>query len=211
MTVRIEHGRDIFEINNGLGKLFPKLDSSEMEWVVYVADSNSIYRMKSDAERRLLALKLCDGFWVADKPTAKGQKLVDRKNKDVESAIVVYHKEINVNKRHKLSETIETLGGYYDELLGFMKKVDSSKLLSSLDVGDEGKKKDGDFKEQVKLFENVYKAVKESAFKTTYEQIKYFEEQLSFEFEIPDVAIEDTKEVESISTTTADNIDVSKI
>ena len=61
MTVRIEAGKDVFELNSGLAKLFPKLDSAEMEYVVHVADSNGIFRMRSDNDRRLVEFKVCDG------------------------------------------------------------------------------------------------------------------------------------------------------
>ena len=84
MTVRIEAGKDVFELNLGLAKLFPKLDSAEMEYVVHVADSNGIFRMRSDADRRLLALKLCDGlFFVDSKTVVKIQDCTGKKVKEI--------------------------------------------------------------------------------------------------------------------------------
>jgi hypothetical protein len=195
MTVKIEEGRDVFELNNGLARLFPKLDASEMEYVVYVADMNSIFRMKKVGERRLLALRVVDGLWLTGKPTVKGQKILDGKNKDVESAIVEYHKSINNNKGTKLMRTLDTLNEYYDSVLGFMKKLDDK----------------GEFDEQVKIYANNAKSIKDETIKATYEQIKYFENELSFEFEIPDDVKEDTEEKDVINTTTADNIDVDKL
>ena len=61
MTVRIEQGKDVFELNNGLRKMFPKLDNAEMEYVVFVADGQSILRLKPMKQRREIALKLVDG------------------------------------------------------------------------------------------------------------------------------------------------------
>ena len=190
MTIRIEQGKDIFELNPGLGKLFPNLTSEEMEYVVYVADAYSIFRMKTEAERRLLSLQLVDGYWYAGKATAKGHKLLDRKNKDVEEAIVKYHKEINNNKSDKIRKTLETLNKYYDSVLDFMVSKEA-----------------GDVDEQVKVFNANAKAIKDETIKNTYEQIVFFEKELLHEYDIPEIAAEHTKEKEEISTNSADWID----
>jgi len=195
MTVRIEAGKDVFELNVGLEKLFPKLDSAEMEYVVHVADSNGIFRMRSDDDRRLLALKLCDGLWWVDKPTVKGKRILDKKNKDVEDAIVVYHRDINNNKRKKIGDTIQVLEDYLDAQLEFIK---------SLKTAD-------DTDEKVKIYNATAKSIKDETIKSTYDQIKFFEKELSFEYEVPDNIIEETKEKETVETNTADNVDVNKL
>lgn len=196
MTIRIEKGKDIFELNKGLERLFPKLESAEMEYVVYVADSSEgIFRKRKEEDRRLLALKLCDGLWVGDKPTAKGKRILDRNNKDVENAIVTYHQEINNNKSKKISATIEVLEEYLDAQLEFIKSLKTAE----------------DTDEKVKIYNATAKSIKDETIKSTYDQIKYFENELSFEFEIPESIIEETKEKETVETNTADNVDVDKL
>jgi hypothetical protein len=195
MTVRIEAGKDVFELNVGLAKLFPKLDSAEMEYVVHVADSNHVLRVNSDDQRRLIALRICDGLWYADKPTVKGKRILDKKNKDVEDAIVVYHRDINNNKRKKIGDTIQVLEDYLDAQLEFIK---------SLKTAD-------DTDEKVKIYNATAKSIKDETIKSTYDQIKFFEKELSFEYEVPDNIIEETKEKETVETNTADNVDVNKL
>lgn len=195
MTVKIEDGKDVFELNNGLSKMFPKLDSAEMEYVIHVADSNSIFRMKSDSEKRLLALKLCEGLWYGGKITNKGQRILDKKNKDVENGIVVYHREINNNKRKKISDTIDVLDSYLDAQLDFIKSLNGIE----------------DVDEKVKVYNATAKSIKEETIKSTYDQIKYFEKELSFEYDIPDIIIDDTKEANVVDTNTADNVDVNSL
>lgn len=195
MTVRIEDGKDVFELNNGLSKMFPKLDSAEMEYVIHVADSNSIFRMKSDGDKRLLALKLCEGLWYGGKITVKGQRILDKKNKDVERGIVTYHSDINNNKRKKISDTIDVLDSYLDAQLDFIKS------LKDID----------DVDEKVKVYNATAKSIKEETIKSTYDQIKYFEKELSFEYDIPDSIIDDTKEVNVVDTNTADNVNVEQL
>ena len=195
MTVRIEAGKDVFELNLGLAKLFPKLDSAEMEYVVHVADSNGIFRMRSDADRRLLALKLCDGLWWVDKPTVKGKRILDKKNKDVEDAIVVYHSDINKNKSSRINRAIKVLEDYLDTQLDL---IDSLKSIDDTD-------------EKVKVYNATAKSMKDETIKITYKMIKDFEEELSFEYERPESIIEDIKEKETVETNTADNVDVNKL
>ena len=195
MTVRIEAGKDVFELNVGLEKLFPKLDSAEMEYVVHVADSNGIFRMRSDADRRLLALKLCDGLWWVDKPTVKGKRILDKKNKDVEDAIVLYHSDINKNKSSRINRAIKVLEDYLDTQLDL---IDSLKSIDDTD-------------EKVKVYNATAKSMKDETIKITYKMIKDFEEELSFEYEVPDNIIEETKEKETVETNTADNVDVNKL
>jgi len=195
MTVRIEAGKDVFELNVGLAKLFPKLDSAEMEYVVHVADSNGIFRMRSDADRRLLALKLCDGLWWVDKPTVKGKRILDKKNKDVEDAIVLYHSDINKNKSSRINRAIKVLEDYLDTQLDL---IDSLKSIDDTD-------------EKVKVYNATAKSMKDETIKITYKMIKDFEEELSFEYEVPDNIIEETKEKETVETNTADNVDVNKL
>lgn len=195
MTVRIEAGKDIFELNLGLAKLFPKLDSAEMEYVVHVADSNGIFRMRSDADRRLLALKLCDGLWWVDKPTVKGKRILDKKNKDVEDAIVLYHSDINKNKSSRINRAIKVLEDYLDTQLDL---IDSLKSIDDTD-------------EKVKVYNATAKSMKDETIKITYKMIKDFEEELSFEYERPESIIEDIKEKETVETNTADNVDVNKL
>ena len=195
MTVRIEAGKDVFELNVGLAKLFPKLDSAEMEYVVHVADSNGIFRMRSDADRRLLALKLCDGLWWVDKPTVKGKRILDKKNKDVEDAIMVYHIDINKNKSSSINRAITVLEDYLDTQLDL---IDSLKSIDDTD-------------EKVKVYNATAKSMKDETIKITYKMIKDFEEELSFEYEVPDNIIEETKEKETVETNTADNVDVNKL
>lgn len=195
MTVRIEAGKDVFELNLGLAKLFPKLDSAEMEYVVHVADSNGIFRMRSDADRRLLALKLCDGLWWVDKPTVKGKRILDKKNKDVEDAIVVYHSDINKNKSSRINRAIKVLEDYLDTQLDL---IDSLKSIDDTD-------------EKVKVYNATAKSMKDETIKITYKMIKNFEEELSFEYEKPESIIEDIKEKETVETNTADNVDVNKL
>ena len=195
MTVRIEAGKDVFELNLGLAKLFPKLDSAEMEYVVHVADSNGIFRMRSDADRRLLALKLCDGLWWVDKPTVKGKRILDKKNKDVEDAIVVYHRDINKNKSSRINRAIKVLEDYLDTQLDL---IDSLKSIDDTD-------------EKVKVYNATAKSMKDETIKITYKMIKGFEEELSFEYERPESIIEDIKEKETVETNTADNVDVNKL
>lgn len=195
MTVRIEAGKDVFELNVGLAKLFPKLDSAEMEYVVHVADSNGIFRMRSDADRRLLALKLCDGLWWVDKPTVKGKRILDKKNKDVEDAIMVYHRDINKNKSSRINRAIKVLEDYLDTQLDL---IDSLKSIDDTD-------------EKVKVYNATAKSMKDETIKITYKMIKDFEEELSFEYEVPDNIIEETKEKETVETNTADNVDVNKL
>lgn len=195
MTVRIEAGKDVFELNLGLAKLFPKLDSAEMEYVVHVADSNGIFRMRSDADRRLLALKLCDGLWWVDKPTVKGKRILDKKNKDVEDAIVLYHSDINKNKSSRINRAIKVLEDYLDTQLDL---IDSLKSIDDTD-------------EKVKVYNATAKSMKDETIKITYKMIKDFEEELSFEYERPESIIEDIKEKETVETNTADNVDVNKL
>lgn len=195
MTVRIEAGKDVFELNVGLAKLFPKLDSAEMEYVVHVADSNGIFRMRSDADRRLLALKLCDGLWWVDKPTVKGKRILDKKNKDVEDAIMVYHSDINKNKSSRINRAIKVLEDYLDTQLDL---IDSLKSIDDTD-------------EKVKVYNATAKSMKDETIKITYKMIKDFEEELSFEYERPESIIEDIKEKETVETNTADNVDVNKL
>ena len=195
MTVRIEAGKDVFELNVGLAKLFPKLDSAEMEYVVHVADSNGIFRMRSDADRRLLALKLCDGLWWVDKPTVKGKRILDKKNKDVEDAIVLYHSDINKNKSSRINRAIKVLEDYLDTQLDL---IDSLKSIDDTD-------------EKVKVYNATAKSMKDETIKITYKMIKDFEEELSFEYERPESIIEETKEKETVETNTADNVDVNKL
>ena len=195
MTVRIEAGKDVFELNVGLAKLFPKLDSAEMEYVVHVADSNGIFRMRSDADRRLLALKLCDGLWWVDKPTVKGKRILDKKNKDVEDAIVLYHSDINKNKSSRINRAIKVLEDYLDTQLDL---IDSLKSIDDTD-------------EKVKVYNATAKSMKDETIKITYKMIKGFEEELSFEYERPESIIEDIKEKETVETNTADNVDVNKL
>jgi len=195
MTVRIEAGKDVFELNVGLAKLFPKLDSAEMEYVVHVADSNGIFRMRSDADRRLLALKLCDGLWWVDKPTVKGKRILDKKNKDVEDAIVLYHSDINKNKSSRINRAIKVLEDYLDTQLDL---IDSLKSIDDTD-------------EKVKVYNATAKSMKDETIKITYKMIKDFEEELSFEYERPESIIEDIKEKETVETNTADNVDVNKL
>lgn len=195
MTIRIEAGKDVFELNLGLAKLFPKLDSAEMEYVVHVADSNGIFRMRSDADRRLLALKLCDGLWWVDKPTVKGKRILDKKNKDVEDAIVLYHSDINKNKSSRINRAIKVLEDYLDTQLDL---IDSLKSIDDTD-------------EKVKVYNATAKSMKDETIKITYKMIKDFEEELSFEYEVPDNIIEETKEKETVETNTADNVDVNKL
>ena len=195
MTIRIEAGKDVFELNVGLAKLFPKLDSAEMEYVVHVADSNGIFRMRSDADRRLLALKLCDGLWWVDKPTVKGKRILDKKNKDVEDAIMVYHSDINKNKSSRINRAIKVLEDYLDTQLDL---IDSLKSIDDTD-------------EKVKVYNATAKSMKDETIKITYKMIKDFEEELSFEYERPESIIEDIKEKETVETNTADNVDVNKL
>lgn len=195
MTVRIEAGKDVFELNVGLAKLFPKLDSAEMEYVVHVADSNGIFRRRSDADRRLLALKLCDGLWWVDKPTVKGKRILDKKNKDVEDAIMVYHSDINKNKSSRINRAIKVLEDYLDTQLDL---IDSLKSIDDTD-------------EKVKVYNATAKSMKDETIKITYKMIKDFEEELSFEYERPESIIEDIKEKETVETNTADNVDVNKL
>ena len=195
MTIRIEAGKDVFELNLGLAKLFPKLDSAEMEYVVHVADSNGIFRMRSDADRRLLALKLCDGLWWVDKPTVKGKRILDKKNKDVEDAIVLYHSDINKNKSSRINRAIKVLEDYLDTQLDL---IDSLKSIDDTD-------------EKVKVYNATAKSMKDETIKITYKMIKNFEEELSFEYERPESIIEDIKEKETVETNTADNVDVNKL
>ena len=195
MTIRIEAGKDVFELNLGLAKLFPKLDSAEMEYVVHVADSNGIFRMRSDADRRLLALKLCDGLWWVDKPTVKGKRILDKKNKDVEDAIMVYHSDINKNKSSRINRAIKVLEDYLDTQLDL---IDSLKSIDDTD-------------EKVKVYNATAKSMKDETIKITYKMIKDFEEELSFEYERPESIIEDIKEKETVETNTADNVDVNKL
>ena len=195
MTIRIEAGKDVFELNVGLAKLFPKLDSAEMEYVVHVADSNGIFRMRSDADRRLLALKLCDGLWWVDKPTVKGKRILDKKNKDVEDAIVLYHSDINKNKSSRINRAIKVLEDYLDTQLDL---IDSLKSIDDTD-------------EKVKVYNATAKSMKDETIKITYKMIKDFEEELSFEYERPESIIEDIKEKETVETNTADNVDVNKL
>lgn len=195
MTVRIEAGKDVFELNLGLAKLFPKLDSAEMEYVVHVADSNGIFRMRSDADRRLLALKLCDGLWWVDKPTVKGKRILDKKNKDVEDAIVLYHSDINKNKSSRINRAIKVLEDYLDTQLDL---IDSLKSIDDTD-------------EKVKVYNATAKSMKDETIKITYKMIKGFEEELSFEYKKPESIIEDIKEKETVETNTADNVDVNKL
>lgn len=195
MTVRIEAGKDVFELNLGLAKLFPKLDSAEMEYVVHVADSNGIFRMRSDGDRRLLALKLCDGLWWVDKPTVKGKRILDKKNKDVEDAIVLYHSDINKNKSSRINRAIKVLEDYLDTQLDL---IDSLKSIDDTD-------------EKVKVYNATAKSMKDETIKITYKMIKDFEEELSFEYERPESIIEDIKEKETVETNTADNVDVNKL
>jgi len=195
MTIRIEAGKDVFELNLGLAKLFPKLDSAEMEYVVHVADSNGIFRMRSDADRRLLALKLCDGLWWVDKPTVKGKRILDKKNKDVEDAIVLYHSDINKNKSSRINRAIKVLEDYLDTQLDL---IDSLKSIDDTD-------------EKVKVYNATAKSMKDETIKITYKMIKDFEEELSFEYERPESIIEDIKEKETVETNTADNVDVNKL
>ena len=42
-------------------------------------------------------------------------------------------------------------------------------------------------------------------------KIKFFEKELSFEYEVPDNIIDETKEKETVETNTADNVDVNKL
>jgi len=195
MTIRIEDNRDVFELNVGLSKLFPKLDSSEMEYVVHVSDSNSIFRMRNDSDRRLLALKLCDGLWHGGKVTVKGQRILDKKNKDVEDPIVVYHVDINNNKRKKIGDTIQVLEDYLDAQLDFIKSLKDAE----------------DTDEKVKIYNATAKSIKDETIKSTYDQIRYFEKELSFEYDMPDNIIEETREKEVVETNTADNVDVNKL
>lgn len=192
MTVRIEKGKSIFDLNLGLDKLFPKLNEEEMEYVVYYADMNSLFRVKPEKERRFLSLKLVEGLWYNGKPTAKGQRIAEGKNKDVEAAIVQYHKDINNNKSVMVQKTLDTLNDYYEGVLKFMKKLDDT----------------GDFDEQVKVYTQNAKSIKDEIIKATYEQILYFEKQLSYEFEVPEEILNDVKEKEDMQSNTADNIDV---
>ena len=192
MTIRIEKGKSVFELNPGLGVLFPKLDNSEMEFVAFVADTHSILRMKPEAERRKIAVKLVPGLMEKGKPNALGKTLIDGKSKKVEAAIQTYHKEINNNKRGKVMKTLEALGKYYDEQLEFMRS----------DAPD-------DFDEKVKWQAATARAIKDETLKDLNEQIKYFEKELANEYEAPDSVIEDlTEEQTVIGTNTADWIDV---
>ncbi len=195
MTVRIEQGKDIFELNNGLRKMFPKLDNAEMEYVVFVADGQSILRLKPMKQRREIALKLVDGCWINGRPTNLGTRFMEGKNKDVEQAIIKYNKEINNNKQAKIMATLDTLNEYYDGLLKFMGKLDDG----------------GDFDEQVKVYANNAKSIKDETIKATFEQIMYFEKQLGFEYEIPAEVAEDTAEKDTTDKFGADNIDVDKL
>lgn len=191
MTIRIERGKSVFDLNPGLGAMFPELDEAEMEYVVYVADAQSILRMKPEVERRKIALKLVAGYMDKGKPTPAGKQAMDRKNDRVERAMVLFHSEINNNKRGKIMKTLDAMNMYYDEQLAFMQK------------------KSGDFDEQAKIQAANAKAIKDETIKETYKQIKFFEEELSHEYVVPDVIIEDIMEAPvEVPRNTADGIDV---
>ena len=197
MTVKIEQGKDIFELNPGLQKLFPKLSSDEMEYVVYVADALSILRMQPMKKRREIALKMVEGCWVNGRPTAKGTRFADGKNKDIEKAIIVYNDEINDAQFVIITETLTTLRKYYIDVLKYFSKLDNVK--------------NAKFDEQQKIFAQNAKSIKDGTLKETHEQILYFQKQLGYEFEIPAEVEEETKEKVETDKFGADNIDVDKL
>lgn len=191
MTILVQRGKSVFELNPGLGAMFPELDEAEMEYVVYVADAQSILRMKPEAERRKIALKLVAGYMEKGKPTPAGKQAMEGKNARVEAAIRTFHSEINNNKRGKIMKTLDAMNHYYEEQLGFMMK------------------KSSDFDEQAKIQAANAKAIKDETIKETYKQIKFFEEELSHEYVVPDVIIEDIMEAPvEVPRNTADGIDV---
>ena len=108
---------------------------------------------------------------------------------------MVYHRDINNNKRKKIGDTIQVLEDYLDAQLEFIK---------SLKTAD-------DTDEKVKIYNATAKSIKDETIKSTYDQIKFFEKELSFEYEVPDNIIEETKEKETVETNTADNVDVNKL
>jgi hypothetical protein len=191
MTVKIERGKSIFELNPGLGQLFPKLTEDEMEYVVYVADAQSILRMKPEPERRKIALKLVAGYMEKGKITPAGKMAMDKKNRKIEEGVRTFHSEINNNKQGKIMNTLETLNKYYDDQLKFMAE----------DAGD--------FDEKIKKQAANAKIIKDETIKETYKQIKFFEEELSHEFVIPESIVEDITDAPvEVPRNTADWIDV---
>lgn len=195
MTIRVEEGKDVFELNIGLSAMFPNLTCAEMEYVIHVCDSQSVFKTRTEEDKRKFALKLCDGLWEKNKPTSKGQKILDRKNKDVEMAILLYRKEINNNKFNKIAKTLDVLSDYLDAQLDFIKSLNNAE----------------DTDEKVKIYNATAKSIKDETLKSTYDQIKFFEKELSFEYQVPDDVMEDTKEERKDYTNTADSIDVNAL
>jgi hypothetical protein len=124
--------------------------------------------------------------------------IVEKPKKDVSKEVALYNEKLNPPKLRMVTEMLESLYSQFESI---------TRVLSYNEFGGGNQNPE----DKIKIQDQCNKIIKDSLDKRVWEQIEFYEEKLSHQYQPPIDVVDKINKKEVKATETADDIDMSAI